>query len=76
MEAKIETPTSTGFFVRAPLHTTGAARLHAGGRKLVGVRASDRLGRPVAVQAAVEGDTVLLRYPNNPDGVVVRVGWQ
>ena len=76
VQAKLEIPTATAFFVRAPLDTHGTARLHTGGRRLTGARASDRLGRPVPVQAAREGSTVLLRYPNHPDGVLVRVGWE
>lgn len=76
VQAKMETGSTTSFFVRAPLNTPGAARLHAGGKHLAGVRAIDHLGRPVAVQATPEGDTVLLRYPNDPDGVALRVGWE
>lgn len=75
VQAQLETPTTTTFFVRGPLNTNGAARLHAGGKRLTGVRASDRLGRPVAIQSTVEGSTVLLRYPNHPDGVIVRAAW-
>lgn len=76
LEAKVETPRLTSFFVRAPQGTSGAARLHCGARRITGVRGIDRLGRPVAVQSIVEGSTVLLRYPNDPDGIVIRVGWQ
>ncbi len=76
LEAKVETPTLTSFFVRAPLGTRGAARLHCGNHRITGVRGLDRLGRPVAIQSIVEGSTVLLRYPNDPDGIVIRVGWQ
>lgn len=76
VEAQVETGTATGYFARGALHTTGVARLHAGGHALAGARAMDRLGRPVDLQAEVEGDTVLLRYPNDPDGVIVRVGWK
>lgn len=53
-----------------------AARLHAGGKQIAGVKGSDRLGRPVEINATQEGDTVLLQYPNHPDGVLVRVGWR
>ena len=74
--AKIETDGNTIFAVRAPLNTTGAARLHSGRRKLTGARGMDRFGQPIPVQAVEEGDTVLLKYANDPDGVILRVGWQ
>lgn len=74
--AKLETDTTTTLFVRAPLNTVGVTRIAAAGRTLDAARAVDRLGRPVALQATEEGDTLLLRYPNHPDGVVLRVGWR
>jgi hypothetical protein len=76
VQARVETANATAFFTRGPLNTNGVARLNSGGKKLTGVRALDYLGRPVAIQATVEGESVLLRYPNSPDGVVVRVGWE
>ena len=76
VQAKLETAATTAFFVRAPLNTPGTARLHAGGKRLSGAKAIDHLGRAVEVQAIPEGDTVLLRYPNDPDGIALRVGWE
>lgn len=76
VQAVLETAAATGFFVRGPLNTMGAARLHAGAKRLSGARATDRVGRPVSLQVFPEGSTVLLRYPNHPDGVIVHVGWQ
>ena len=76
VQARIETPLATRFFVRGPAGTTGAARLAANGRKMQGVRATDWIGRPVAVQETVQGDTVLLRFPHHPDGVILYVGWK
>ena len=74
--AKVEAATATALYVRGAAGTTGTARLHRGNRRLVGARGMDWLGRPVAVQAQEEGGTVLLRYANDPDGVILRVGWQ
>ncbi len=76
VQAKAETSTATAFYVRGAAGTTGAARLHRGNRRLVGARGMDWLGRPVPVQANEEGGTVVLRYANDPDGVIIRVGWQ
>ncbi len=74
--AKIETEQNTILAVRAPLNTPGATRLHSGGRKITGARAMDRFGQSVPVQIVEEGGSVLLKYPNDPDGVILRVGWQ
>src|SRR5579884_4734 len=76
VQARIETDAETAFFARGPLGTMGVARLYAGSRQLLGARGFDRLGRPVSLEAIQEGDTVLLRYPNDPDGIVVRAGWR
>lgn len=76
VEARLETPTTTAFYARGALRTNGVARLHSGGRSIAGVKGMDRLGRPIDVQYEAEGNTVLLHYPNDPDGVVVRVGWK
>lgn len=76
VQARLETAAVTSFYVRAPAGTPGAARLHTGGRRISGVKALDRLGRSVDVQVDVDGSTALLRYPNDPDGILVRVGWQ
>jgi len=76
VNAKVETANTTALFVRAPLNTVGVARIHSAGRTFDAARAMDRLGRPVTLQAVTEGDSLLLRYPNSPDGVILRVGWQ
>jgi len=76
VNARLETANTTALFVRAPLNTVGVARIHSAGRTLDAARAMDRLGRPVTLQAVTEGDSLLLRYPNSPDGVILRVGWQ
>ena len=74
--AKLETPTITSFFVRGTLGTGGAARLHCGGKRVAGARATDRLGKPVELETIREGDTLLLKYPNDAEGVLIRVGWE
>lgn len=76
VRARLETPDATVFFACAPSGTGGAARLHSGGRALAGIAALDRLGRSLPIQALPAGDTVLLKYPNHPDGVVVRAFWK
>ncbi|HZO87851.1 MAG TPA: hypothetical protein VFB38_05885 [Chthonomonadaceae bacterium] len=76
VQARLETPTRTVFFARGPAGTMGVARLHAGRKRLTGARATDRLGQSVPLEARQEGGTALLRYPNNPDGVIVYASWQ
>ena len=76
VQARIETANATEFYVRGPLGTTGAARLHSGGKRLSGARGVDRLGHSVPVQTEPDGSTILVKYPNDPDGVIVRVGWE
>ena len=74
--ARLETAQATRFFVRGPGGTTGAARIASHGKKLGGVRATDWIGRPVAVREFAENGSVLVEYPNHPDGVIVYVGWR
>jgi hypothetical protein len=76
VQAKLETQTATAYFSRGPLNTSGVARILSHGKRLAGARAADRLGRTVFLQAEVQGDTVFVRYPNHPDGIVVRLIWQ
>lgn len=76
LRARFEQPATTGFLVQAPTGTEGVARLYAGKRSVAGVRAFTALGQEVGVRSYPDGDTVLLRYPNDADGVVVRVGWK
>ena len=76
VQSKLELPTTTSYFVRGALGTGGVARLHCGGKRVAGARAVDRLGKPVELETTREGDTLLLKYPNDPEGVLVRVGWE
>lgn len=76
IQATVERNDATALFVRGPAKTQGAARLWSGGKNFKGARGTDRFGNPVAVESYVDGSTVLLKYPNSPDGVVVRAGWE
>ncbi len=74
--AKLETAGTTAFVAHAPSGTTGVARLAAGRRAAAGAKAVTLRGEAVPVSLRNERDTVVLRYANDPDGVVVRVGWK
>jgi len=66
----------TSFLVQAPAQTEGVARVWAGRRRPRDVKAFTVLGASVPVTTQVEGETVLLRYANDADGVVVRMEWE
>lgn len=66
----------TSFLVQAPAPTDGMARIECGQRHARDVKAFTLLGVPVAVQLQEEGETVLLRYLNDADGIIVRVEWE
>ena len=76
LRARLEQPGSTGFFVQAPSGTLGAARLSTGGRTVASATGCTAWGRPVAVQTVASGSTVLARYPNDVDGVAIRIRWK
>lgn len=76
LRARSERSNETAFLVQAPAKTEGGARLWSGKRRVKVAKAFTVLGAPVPVSAFPDGDTVFLRYANDPDGVVVRVVWQ
>jgi hypothetical protein len=67
---------TTSFVVQAPTGTEGAARLFSGRKSVGGARAFTLLGAELPVRTFPDGDTLLVRYPNDADGVVVRVSWK
>ncbi len=75
LRARHEDARTSSLFVRAPAGTQGVARLWTGGRRLLGAKGYTVSGAPLPVSYQVEGDTVALRYPNQPDGAVVRAVW-
>jgi len=75
LRARSEQPNATAFLTQGPAKTDGAARLWMGKRQIKGVKAFTVSGSPLAAAVRVDGDTLLVRYPNDPDGVVVRVVW-
>ena len=63
------------FVVQAPSGTNGAARVLARTRRAADIKAFTTSGAPVAITSQAEGDTLLLHYPNEADGIVVRIDW-
>jgi hypothetical protein len=76
LRARVEEPNQTSFMVQAPDGKTGAARIWRGKRVLAGIKAYDLLGHaiPVSIEDSVE--SVLVRYDNKADGVIVRAAWR
>jgi len=74
--AESTAPNRLGFLVAGPAGTQGLARVATPNRPLLGVKAIDLYGDPVPVQVLDSGDTLLLIYPNDPDGVAIRVHWK
>lgn len=76
LRSKAEQRGVTAFTAQAPANTTGAARVWTGRRKLAGVKAFDLWGESVPVRVTPEEQSILVTYPNNPQGVIVRIGWK
>ncbi|MDE2125892.1 MAG: hypothetical protein KGJ62_04815 [Armatimonadetes bacterium] len=76
--ATMESTDRTGMYVRGPRGVDGAARISAAGRTPIGARGVDMLGRQIPVQLIQDDGSrsVLVVWPNDPDGVVVRVSWR
>ncbi|MEP6757170.1 MAG: hypothetical protein ABJA67_16820 [Chthonomonadales bacterium] len=74
--ADSERATATAFLVKAPEGTEGVARLSKANKTVVGVKATTIFGEPIAVNTYVDKETLLIRYENRADGVVIRVGWK
>ena len=76
LAAKLQTASLTGFVLKGALASPGVVLLQSGGRTITGVRAIDYYGRAIPVQITNQGNSVLLQFPLNPDGVAVKVGWK
>lgn len=73
--ARYEVADRTSLVVRSPDGTEGAARLWSDGRSVQSVAVSTLDGQVLQAQTAAEEGTVLVRFPNRAEGVVLRVDW-
>lgn len=76
VRATVESKKHTSAFVQTPSMTNGVVRLWKGNRDLKQAQVHTDRGEELAVDYKIEGDTIMLRYPNDSDGVVVRVDWE
>lgn len=74
--AVVESKQCTSVFIQAPSATNGVVRLWKGNRTLKRAQVFTDRGETLPVDYRVEGDTIMLRFPNDSDGVVVRVDWE
>jgi hypothetical protein len=75
LRASYDSASLTSFVVQAPSGTDGVARVFAGSRHPTAIKAFTTSGAPVAITSQDGGDTLLLRYPSDADGIVVRIKW-
>ncbi|MCK5853362.1 hypothetical protein KAH27_10075, partial [bacterium] len=61
------------FIVKGPEETPAVARLFFPGKKKLDVTAVNSKGEEVKVEIKKNKETILLRFPNSPDGVTVKV---
>ncbi len=61
------------FVVKGPEETPAAVRLFPGSKKLKAITAVNSKGEKVKVEIKKDKETILLRFPNSPDGVTLMV---
>jgi hypothetical protein len=71
-----ETSEATVFLSQSPSETEGVARLWAGNRKVKSLTAQNVVGEVLSASYSMDEQTILVRYANNADGIVVRVDWE
>ncbi|MCL5098417.1 MAG: DUF4350 domain-containing protein [Candidatus Omnitrophica bacterium] len=76
LRARNEQPWVTAFMAQAPAQTDGVARFWRGEREVKEAKAFTVNGATIPITCQVEADTVIVRYPNCPEGVVVRLNWK
>lgn len=75
VRARYEQGNLTSFLTQSPTNTQGVARLWVGNRQVREARAYTMSGAELPAEVRAEGDTVLVSYQNQAEGVVVRMDW-
>ena len=76
MEQRNEEPDRTCLFASGPSKVKGVARIWTAGRKPARVECFDSAGQELPAQVEDQGETILVRYDNQPKGVIVRLFWE
>ena len=63
-------------FMRGPAETPGVIRMFPAGRKIRSISAQNSKREKIDVTSKAEGSTILLQFPNDPDGVVLDIKWK
>jgi hypothetical protein len=66
----------TSFIVSGTGSGYGYARIWKGVRSISGARAFTLFGQPVPVSIFPDSNTILVRYQDNSDGVILKIGWK
>ena len=61
------------FLIKGPEHTPAVARVFLAGKNKIKVSAQNAKGDKINVNVKVEGATALIKFPNSPDGITVKV---
>ncbi len=75
-EWKSEEPTLTRMIVSDALGVNGVCRIYAADRKVRRVHAVTHSGDATDIAVTSDGPTILLRYPNQPNGIGITVEWE
>jgi len=78
LDWKSEAPDRTGLVLTGPFHTIGAVRIHCAGREPQNIRAYNAYGqyRSVKWDLDRENGTLLLKWNNLPQGVILTIDWR
>lgn len=76
LRARLEGSTTTAMLVQAPGNTDGMVRLWRAGHTLLAAKGCTVMGIPVSVTTEMAGGTALVRYPNDAQGVLLRLSWR
>ncbi len=62
--------------IRGPAETPAVVRFHAAGRELQGAEAVDTEGKDLAVERRQDGASLLVCFPNVPEGATLTIRWK
>jgi hypothetical protein len=62
--------------IRGPAGTPAVLRIFAAGRKVASLNARGKAGNDLAADWRADGSTIVVRFPNDPTGATLTIGWQ
>ena len=77
VEASLQTSNLTSLFIRSPQGSHPSIRILTAGKEIIGVRAVNTMGEQVPIETLHDSiNSLLVRFPGNPDGVACRISWK